>query len=257
MAYMMEEEPDLYKVLNLEPECTITDIKKAFRGLAVRYHPDKLPVTSMTPAQIEAANRRYETIVLAFNVLSDPQTRKEYDQMYYIELRMKSHHDLKQEFNAKKQTVSVPDISVHKKDIDERHLDLLATYRERNLPEYTRQRDSAVKDVVPPKHQQGVVVKRVERPDAIIPNSVNKCQSLRRIGEMYCRNTPSVDTQATLFDQPLPEDTERANKPIKPLIKDYQVETSKLQSLDQSQYSKEGDVILDYIITRVRHTEKA
>lgn len=246
-----EEEPDLYKVLNLSPECTTMDIKKAFRSLAIRLHPDKLPMLSMTAAEQDAANRKYETIVLAFNVLSDPQTRKEYDQMYYIELRMKSHQDLKSEYQAySSNTPTAPDVATHQKNIEERHADLLATFRERTLPEYTRLRNDAAITVSRHHQQQGAIVKRIERPDALIPTSIIKCQSIRRLGEMYCNNTPPVETITTMFDQPLAEDTNRANKPLKHSIETYVSETSKLQSLDRNKYSKEGDVILDYIITR-------
>jgi DnaJ family protein A protein 2 len=61
-----------YKVLGVEKTATVEDIKKSFRKLALKYHPDKNP----TP---EAAEK-FKQISAAYEVLSDQKKKEIYDQ---------------------------------------------------------------------------------------------------------------------------------------------------------------------------------
>jgi molecular chaperone DnaJ len=63
---------DHYKVLGIERKASQDEIKKAYRKLARRYHPDKNP----GDAKAEA---RFKEISLAHDVLGDPEKRKDYD----------------------------------------------------------------------------------------------------------------------------------------------------------------------------------
>jgi molecular chaperone DnaJ len=63
---------DHYKVLGVDKKASADEIKKAYRKLARRYHPDKNP----GDAKAEA---RFKEISLAHDVLGDPEKRKEYD----------------------------------------------------------------------------------------------------------------------------------------------------------------------------------
>jgi molecular chaperone DnaJ len=63
---------DHYKVLGIERKASQDEIKKAYRKLARRYHPDKNP----GDAKAEA---RFKEISLAHDTLGDPEKRKEYD----------------------------------------------------------------------------------------------------------------------------------------------------------------------------------
>jgi curved DNA-binding protein len=63
---------DYYKILGVEKNATQEDIKKAFRKLAVKYHPDKNPGN-------KAAEDKFKDINEANEVLSDPEKRKKYD----------------------------------------------------------------------------------------------------------------------------------------------------------------------------------
>ncbi len=65
---------DLYEVLGVSPEATQEEIKKAYRRLARKYHPD------LNPGDKEA-ERRFKEINEAYEVLSDPKKRAEYDQL--------------------------------------------------------------------------------------------------------------------------------------------------------------------------------
>jgi curved DNA-binding protein len=68
------EYKDYYKILGIDKKATQEEIKKAFRKLAVKYHPDK------NPGNKEAENR-FKEINEANEVLSDPEKRKKYDEL--------------------------------------------------------------------------------------------------------------------------------------------------------------------------------
>jgi len=63
---------DYYKILGIEKSATKEEISKAFRKLALKYHPDKNPNN-------KAAEEKFKEITEAHEVLSDPEKRKKYD----------------------------------------------------------------------------------------------------------------------------------------------------------------------------------
>src|SRR5580765_6155988 len=64
---------DYYKILGLNKEATTDDIRKAYRKLARKHHPDLNP-------NDKEANKKFQQINEANEVLSDPEKRKKYDQ---------------------------------------------------------------------------------------------------------------------------------------------------------------------------------
>jgi curved DNA-binding protein len=64
---------DYYKVLGVEKSAGTEDIKKAYRKLARKYHPDLNP-------NDKEANKKFQQINEANEVLGDPEKRKKYDQ---------------------------------------------------------------------------------------------------------------------------------------------------------------------------------
>ena len=66
-------EQDLYQTLGIEKNSSDADIKKAYRKLAMKYHPDRNPDDS-------TAEQKFKSIQKAYAVLSDKQKRAAYDQ---------------------------------------------------------------------------------------------------------------------------------------------------------------------------------
>ncbi|XP_038611914.1 dnaJ homolog subfamily B member 6 isoform X2 [Tachyglossus aculeatus] len=64
---------DYYEVLGVQRHASAEDIKKAYRKLALKWHPDK------NPDNKEAAERRFKQVAEAYEVLSDAKKRDIYD----------------------------------------------------------------------------------------------------------------------------------------------------------------------------------
>ncbi len=64
---------DYYKILGISRDATAEQIKKAYRTLAMQYHPDR------NPGKEQWANEKFKEINEAFSVLGDPAKRQQYD----------------------------------------------------------------------------------------------------------------------------------------------------------------------------------
>ena len=68
----MAEKRDYYEVLGLQKGASDEEIKKAFRKMAMKYHPDKNPGD-------KAAEEKFKEVNEAYSVLSDPDKKNKYD----------------------------------------------------------------------------------------------------------------------------------------------------------------------------------
>ena len=73
MVNDMAEKRDYYDVLGVKKSASADEIKKAFRKLAIKYHPDRNPGDKAAEAKFKEANEAYE-------VLKDEAKRRRYDQ---------------------------------------------------------------------------------------------------------------------------------------------------------------------------------
>jgi curved DNA-binding protein len=65
---------DYYKVLGVSRDASAEEIRKAYRKLAMKYHPDRNP-------EDKQAEERFKEINEAYQVLNDPQKRAHYDRL--------------------------------------------------------------------------------------------------------------------------------------------------------------------------------
>lgn len=66
---------DYYEILGVPREATLADIKKAYRSLALKFHPDRVQ-----ESEKKEAEEKFKEISEAYGVLSDPQKKQTYDQ---------------------------------------------------------------------------------------------------------------------------------------------------------------------------------
>jgi DnaJ-class molecular chaperone len=72
---------DFYKVLGVAPTATQDEIRKAYRMLSKKYHPDLNPDLKIY------SDEKMKELVEAYNVLNDPDARKEYDKQPQFQVR--------------------------------------------------------------------------------------------------------------------------------------------------------------------------
>ncbi|KAI3759803.1 hypothetical protein L6452_07872 [Arctium lappa] len=73
-----EKSRDFYKVLGLKKECTETELKNAYKKLALKWHPDRCSAAGDSK-YVEEAKKKFQAIQEAYSVLSDANKRFLYD----------------------------------------------------------------------------------------------------------------------------------------------------------------------------------
>ncbi|XP_044487666.1 chaperone protein DnaJ-like [Mangifera indica] len=78
MANGEEKSNDFYAVLGLNKECTATELRNAYKKLALKWHPDRCSATGNSKF-VEEAKKKFQGIQQAYSVLSDANKRFLYD----------------------------------------------------------------------------------------------------------------------------------------------------------------------------------
>ncbi|MCM1028651.1 MAG: molecular chaperone DnaJ [Pseudoflavonifractor sp.] len=74
----MAQQRDYYEVLGVDKKASADEIKKAYRKLALKYHPDRY--ANKSDAEKKEAEEKFIEAASAYDVLSDPEKRQKYDQ---------------------------------------------------------------------------------------------------------------------------------------------------------------------------------
>ncbi|MDE0318034.1 MAG: DnaJ domain-containing protein [Candidatus Poribacteria bacterium] len=84
--------PNYYQILEIGRNATASEIKRAFRKLAKRYHPDKLHI-NFGPDEVAHGKHKFREICNAYDVLQDEKRKSDYDRILQnIERQKKSYH---------------------------------------------------------------------------------------------------------------------------------------------------------------------
>lgn len=78
----MSSNEDFYNILGVNRQASADDIKKAFRKLSLKYHPDRQ--ANKSDAEKKQAEAEFKKIAEAYSVLSDPDKRQQYDQFGHV-----------------------------------------------------------------------------------------------------------------------------------------------------------------------------
>src|SRR5579875_1308659 len=84
----MATKRDYYEILGVKREVEVEEIKRAYRQLALKYHPDK------NPGDAEA-EKRFKEAAEAYEVLSDQTKRQRYDRYGHAGLEGAGVHDFR------------------------------------------------------------------------------------------------------------------------------------------------------------------
>lgn len=85
---------DYYKTLGVDKGASLDDVKKAYRKLALKHHPDR------NPSDKKRAEEKFKEISEAYAVLSDPEKRKQYDEFGTDAFRQKfTQEDIFRDFD--------------------------------------------------------------------------------------------------------------------------------------------------------------
>jgi curved DNA-binding protein CbpA len=148
---MATQTKNYYDILSVKKNASAEDIRKAFRKLARKYHPDVNPGN-------KSAEEKFKELSEANDVLSDPKKRKIYDQLgyysdninpaaaeAYVRAEQVDSADIPEVFRAEA-AHKAKSISISTTSISAAHKVHKAAVSATSSPEFSRAEDSAVRE---------------------------------------------------------------------------------------------------------------
>ena len=83
--------PNFYEILGVAKDADDGTIKKAYRSLSLKYHPDKIPINA-TEEDREIFKTYFLLVQLAYETLSDDERRLQYDLSFQSRFPNKSFY---------------------------------------------------------------------------------------------------------------------------------------------------------------------
>ena len=168
LTLAMAPSQDYYELLQIETSATEREVRKAYRKMSLRYHPDKVGDNT------EAADK-FQLLQVALALLTDPDTRRTYDQMREAEKRRAAEHaalegrrkQMKEALEARESGGTVPG---GKRGWDETQNGLDAREKEiGRIAEENRKR----KEALIQKRKAAVAAAKVSTPEQNQPSTSN------------------------------------------------------------------------------------
>jgi curved DNA-binding protein CbpA len=82
MASALPEDP--YGILGVTKDVDLSVIRREFRRLVLKHHPDRVNISSEFPESQEQAKAKFMRIQNAYEILSDPEKRAKYDHLLLV-----------------------------------------------------------------------------------------------------------------------------------------------------------------------------
>lgn len=92
VVHNIRKSTDYYEILGLQRDCSQTEVRKAFRKLSLKVHPDK--------NKYPGAEEAFKAVSAAFNCLSNPEQREKYDNQNLDEVHDYSYEQYTGQYNS-------------------------------------------------------------------------------------------------------------------------------------------------------------
>ena len=102
---------DYYKILEINPGATKEEVKKAYRKMALKWHPDK--------NKSEEATQRMQDINEAYKILYDDILREKYYREYLLFMKYGQEQDNSKDEQKKEQTQPYYDYEIYDESLKE------------------------------------------------------------------------------------------------------------------------------------------
>ncbi|MFP4133701.1 MAG: DnaJ C-terminal domain-containing protein, partial [Halothece sp.] len=107
----MNNIPNYYELLDVPPDATVEEIKRAYRRMARKYHPDLNPGDKQ-------AEETFKSLVEAYDVLCDPKQREKYDEITQTKKNKKNRRNTKVSRGKARRSNSVSDYQQYGPDFN-------------------------------------------------------------------------------------------------------------------------------------------